>query len=558
MDYFSILNLTKEPFSNSPDPDAFFQSRQHVDCLQKLELALRLKRGLNVVLGDVGTGKTTLCRQLLRKFGGDDRIEAHLILDPDFNNSGEFLKTVADMLRGRKRTSTSSNDWQIKEEIKQLLFQKGVADHRTVVLIIDEGQKIPVFCLELLREFLNYETNEHKLLQIVIFAQQEFKETLSEHSNFADRINLYHTLKPMSFRDTRRMIQFRLQEASAPPATAALFTLPALWAIYRATRGYPRKIINLCHRCVLAMIIQNRTRGNWRLVRSGVRRSFPVKRLSTPWQATLILVAVVLLVLLVDLLPEDLRIEPPDGVSPSYNREAAINKAPVVTYKIPPRDKNIVPPVDSSAARTKTAEAKPPVAPDPQVLRLHTAAAATPTAASAPQNDFKDGLPPVTEDRQAPLYLGRVSLNPDETLGEMIQKIYGQYNNRYLAAVARANPQIKDPDSIRSGETILFPARTIDPEPLPVPIWWVALDQTETLEAAYARLRQLAPRLPETRLIPHWNPKEGLTFTLILNRYFFDGQSAQMQIDKLDDLWVPEARVVASWEADNIFFANPY
>ena len=65
MDYFSILNLNKEPFSNSPDPEFFFHSRQHLDCLQKLELSLLLRRGLNVIIGEVGTGKTMLVRSLL-------------------------------------------------------------------------------------------------------------------------------------------------------------------------------------------------------------------------------------------------------------------------------------------------------------------------------------------------------------------------------------------------------------------------------------------------------------------------------------------------------------
>ncbi|MGD8724773.1 MAG: type II secretory pathway protein, partial [Desulfobacterales bacterium] len=68
MDYFNILNLKQEPFSNSPDPDFFFHSREHRECLQKLELSLLLRRGLNVIIGDVGTGKTTLCRQLIRNF----------------------------------------------------------------------------------------------------------------------------------------------------------------------------------------------------------------------------------------------------------------------------------------------------------------------------------------------------------------------------------------------------------------------------------------------------------------------------------------------------------
>jgi len=125
MDYFRIIHLIKEPFSNSPDPEYFFQSRQHVDCLQKLELALRLRRGLNVVVGDVGTGKTTLCRQLIRRFAGEDDCETHLILDPHFSSSSEFLATVAEMFAGAKPTP-DANDWQLKEIIKKHIFKKGV------------------------------------------------------------------------------------------------------------------------------------------------------------------------------------------------------------------------------------------------------------------------------------------------------------------------------------------------------------------------------------------------------------------------------------------------
>jgi general secretion pathway protein A len=195
MDYFSILNLKREPFSNSPDPEYFFLSRQHNTCIQKLELSLRLRRGLNVVIGDVGTGKTTLCRQLIRRFAGDEDAETHLILDPSFSNPLEFLSTVAEMFE-QVKVEPGANEWQIKEIIKKYIFRKAVDEKKTIILIIDEGQKIPVFCLEILREFLNYETNEYKLLQIVIFAQKEFAETLEDHANFADRINLYQPCWP--------------------------------------------------------------------------------------------------------------------------------------------------------------------------------------------------------------------------------------------------------------------------------------------------------------------------------------------------------------------------
>ncbi|MEJ2097875.1 MAG: AAA family ATPase, partial [Deltaproteobacteria bacterium] len=225
-----------------------------------------------MVIGEVGTGKTTLCRQLLRRFSGDEKIETHLILDPSFSTPREFLRVVAEMLTQEKASETA-DDFELKEIIKQSLFQKGVDQDLTVVLIIDEGQKIPGACLELLREFLNYETNAYKLLQIAIFAQKEFSDTLKAHANFADRINLLHHLEPMNFQDTRSMIQFRLNQSSGPQRVS-LFTRPALWAIFRATEGYPRKIVNLCHRSILTMIIQNKSKAGWFLVRSCIKRVF--------------------------------------------------------------------------------------------------------------------------------------------------------------------------------------------------------------------------------------------------------------------------------------------
>jgi len=182
MDYFSLLDLQKEPFSNSPDPEFFFGSDQHITCLQQLELAIRLRRGLSVVIGDIGTGKTTLCRQLIRRLDrsgeGGETIGAYLLLDPEFGSGRELLLTLVEML-GLEPLSASATDRQIKEALEHFLFEQGVTKQRMTVLIIDEGQRLPGFCLEILRELLNYETNQYKLLQIVIFAQQEFDAALT-------------------------------------------------------------------------------------------------------------------------------------------------------------------------------------------------------------------------------------------------------------------------------------------------------------------------------------------------------------------------------------------
>ena len=95
------------------------------------------------------------------------KAEVQYAMDQNITN----MTTTIKMLTGKKPPARS-RDWQLKEIIKKYLFRRGVDDNKTVILIIDEGQKIPLFCLELLREFLNYETNAYKLLQIVIFAQK--------------------------------------------------------------------------------------------------------------------------------------------------------------------------------------------------------------------------------------------------------------------------------------------------------------------------------------------------------------------------------------------------
>jgi len=571
MDYFSILNLNKEPFSNSPDPDYFFQSRQHIGCLQKLELSLRLKRGLNVVIGDVGTGKTTLCRQLLRRFAEDENVATHLILDPYFSSPIEFLKTVAQTLTGVKVGDDVTDDWQIKESIKKYLFQKGVDENNLVILIIDEGQKIPPFCLELLREFLNYETNEHKLLQIAIFAQKEFEQTLEAHANFTDRINLYHQLLPMNFKDTRKMIQFRLAQSSTSAKSIAPFSYPALWLIYRATKGYPRKIVNLCHRCILAMIIQNRSKANWLLVRSSIRRTFGGNG-PQGWRFALFLYLALALVLAIQFLPSTaanflsgLPTKAQTGSLPS-------EELPSMRHKIAKLD-NLdarAPALTTPQAATsnptqipKTTSAKPlpsseRTTPAVQATAESDASSAGTRSALARIEQPIQHQPATRLDDMLPLFLGHIAVKRYETLGAMIQKVYGLYNNSYLNYISKVNPNIVNPDNIRIGDLILFPAIPAQVKPLPVPVYWVAIDEKGSIEEAYNVLRTLPSSIPDGRLIPYWNPQEGLRFKVVLRRYFFDEKSAHLQLEKLSALLPDTGRVFSIWDDRSVFFANPY
>ncbi|MEE4262324.1 MAG: AAA family ATPase [Desulfobacteraceae bacterium] len=566
MDYFSILNLKKEPFSNSPDPEFFFHSRQHLDCLQKLELSLLLRRGLNVIVGEVGTGKTTLCRQLIRRFAQKEEIETHLILDPHFLNATEFLATVTKMLVGKK-PSAGSLDWQIKEHIKQYLFHKGVDQKKTVILIIDEGQKIPAFCLEILREFLNYETNEYKLLQIVIFAQTEFENTIRKYPNFADRINLFHLLKPLGFNDTRLMIKFRLEKSSNSRRKLNLFTYPALWAIYRITGGYPRKIINLCHQSILSMIIQNRSKSGYFLVRACARRVFAEESRRRKMILSGVALTAAAAVLLLTLLPLDGIISLPSrGVEklkalflndPKLETSAVLpqTSTPTVRAQLAPSEFSKPSPPAKMAQPVKVEE-EPPT--PPEIVKTDQAAkveeASVTVAETVTEDTPKDPAPAAAHSS----ILGQITLRRDETLSRIIQRVYGNFNSKYFKSFILANPDIEDPDRVEVGQIISLPAMPVELTPLDRPVWWVKVDQTDLLEDAYNVFRNYPENASAMRLIPYWTPGNGTQFSVVLSKLFSDEQTARDELALVPARLLSNSKVVSSWDRKSVYFADPY
>lgn len=293
MSHYAGTGIEREPFSNSPDPSFLLGTRQHATCLQELEISLRLRRGLNLVTGDIGTGKTTLCRSLLRAFAEDKDTDVHLLLDPHFDTSEEFLRVILASVSGQS-PEPGLGLWALKETLKQQLFRLGLVEKRLVVLIIDEGQKIAPENLEILREMLNYETNTSKLLQIVIFGQRELEPIVEAMPNLADRINVRRRLSPLSFAETRRMIRHRLAVAAAGATPAARFSLPATLAIQLSSGGSPRKTVRLCHMALLEMLVRGKTCvGLLDVLRSarpdGIRRKSPRRAVGLAALAAIVL-----------------------------------------------------------------------------------------------------------------------------------------------------------------------------------------------------------------------------------------------------------------------------
>lgn len=251
MEYYDLLGFKEEPFASSPSPRYLFKSHAHRECLNRLEIAIRLKRGLSVVLGPIGIGKTTLSRTLIQMFHQDqDKFIFGLILDPIFPSEYAFLRNLVDLFRIH---SKARSVLECKNVLETFLFKKGIEEGQTIVLIIDEGQNLTPTYLEALRNLLNYETNEYKLLQLVIFAQLDFIPRLARNANFEDRITTSYMLNPFNEEETRQMILYRLRKAGWN-GKKALFTNAAMKEVYHVTRGYPRQVTNLCHNCIIEML----------------------------------------------------------------------------------------------------------------------------------------------------------------------------------------------------------------------------------------------------------------------------------------------------------------
>ena len=266
MSYFKVLGLDKEPFSTSPDPSFFYESREHHAALMRLMVEIRLKRGLSLILGDVGTGKTTLSRKLFQMLKERDDIIFHMILDPTYDTEEIFLDSLIRTFKIELNLNEASV-LDYKEAIKKYLFRKAVEENKTIVLLIDEGQKLNTLSLEILRVLLNYETNEYKLLQLVLLSQLELLPRLREMKNFWDRVSLKYVLNPLDEGETKEMIGFRIK-AAGYNSGVEFFSDEAVSEIHRYTQGYPRRISMLCHNALKALVMENKPIVDAAIIRS--------------------------------------------------------------------------------------------------------------------------------------------------------------------------------------------------------------------------------------------------------------------------------------------------
>lgn len=261
MEYYG---LNEPPFTITPNPRFLFFSSKHREAFNHLLYGIRERKGFVQLTGEVGAGKTTLCRALLEQLGNN--FATALILNPVLNMD-ELVKAVAMEfgleVRGMDRL-------EMVQVINDFLLRQ-MADNRETVLIIDEAQDLSNELLEQVRLLSNLETDDRKLLQIVLMGQPELRDRLNAHGlrQLRQRITVRYHLNPLRRAEVAQYVQHRLQVSGA--RGAPYFTQPALWRIYRYSKGIPRLVNAVCDKALLAGFVEQRDRIDFRLVGRALR-----------------------------------------------------------------------------------------------------------------------------------------------------------------------------------------------------------------------------------------------------------------------------------------------
>lgn len=263
--YQGFYGFREMPFNITPDPKFLFLSPTHNEALQHLRYGIEERKGFIVLIGEVGCGKTTLCRQLLNELNGD-RYDTALILNPRIPET-QLVRIILTELgitpKGRSRTDFVQ---QLNEELL-----KRINAGKDIALIIDEAQSMSVETLEYLRLLSNLETDKQKLLQIVLMGQPELRDKLMlpELRQLRQRILVNCVLQPLNSEETIHYIQHRL--AMAGSQGRLHFTDYAFKRIYKSSGGIPRLINNICDKSLLSAYIRSSDEVNYRDVRNAVK-----------------------------------------------------------------------------------------------------------------------------------------------------------------------------------------------------------------------------------------------------------------------------------------------
>ncbi len=262
--YQQFYGLAAPPFSITPDPRYLFFSRRHREAFEHMLYGITQRKGFIQITGEVGAGKSTLCRAVLEELG--PAYATALILNPVMSG----MQLLRSILHELGLPDTGNDRLRLTRRLNDFLLARLQAG-QDVVLFVDEAQDLTDGMLEEVRLLSNLETDDRKLLQIVLLGQPELRDRLDRPAlrQLRQRITVRYHLGPLEPEEIEAYILHRLAVAGANGRPT--FTPAAVRAIHRHSRGVPRLVNAVCDKTLLAGYVEERDRLGWWQVRRAVR-----------------------------------------------------------------------------------------------------------------------------------------------------------------------------------------------------------------------------------------------------------------------------------------------
>jgi len=262
--YLDFYNLKAQPFNITPDPRYLFFSRCHREAFEHIIFGITQQKGFIQITGEIGAGKSTLCRAVLEEL--DENFSTALILNPVMTG----IQLLRSVLRELDLDDRGNDRVRLTDRLNTFLLERANAE-TDVVLLIDEAQDMTPDLLEQVRLLSNLETDDRKLLQIVLVGQPELRTMLSGDSlrQLSQRITVRYHLDPIRKDEVEAYILHRLQVAGSNGRPS--FTAAAYRSIHRHSRGVPRLINAICDKALLCGYVEGRDRLGYWQVRRAIR-----------------------------------------------------------------------------------------------------------------------------------------------------------------------------------------------------------------------------------------------------------------------------------------------
>jgi general secretion pathway protein A len=445
--YLDYYQLTKEPFYITPDPAFLFLSESHKQAMANIVYGIGMKKGLMIIIGDIGVGKTMIAQALLAR--SDSEFLKTIYIDNVDITFADLLQTICQQLG----LPTTDNISHMLNTLRLFLLDEDKAE-RTVALFIDDAHNMPVETLDNLVVLSNLETKDRKLMQIVLIGQPKLDTLLGKNElrHIKQRMAIRATISTLAPAESLAYVKHRLVKAGAKDTSA--FTKTALKRILKEARGVPRLINVLCDNALVTAFGHQEKSVTPKVVAEAITDLFGPKRYKyfkyLRWPVGLLMLLMCLSVLLFAAFRNgyfaSIRPQKQAGIE---NHVQGVNK-PASTFL---SNQSIVPQTNSQSSQNKTTNG---------VALQQTNIVPAPDQVT-PQSLPKSTAPKTDLERAKKMV--KIKVKQGDSFIQLTKDFYGRSDKDLLVFIKTKNPHIQDLHKLRQGNVLYFPNASEIPQP---------------------------------------------------------------------------------------------